>query len=65
MAKSKSPLYVGADVGGTNITTLLVEESGRVIARNRGRTPTRGGRQTTLAVIVKTIDKLPTSSPKK
>ena len=58
MAKRKTSLYVGADVGGTNITTLLVEESGRVIARNRGRTPTRGGRQTTLAVIVKTIDKL-------
>jgi glucokinase len=58
MPKSKPPLYVGADVGGTNITTLLVEESGRIVARNRGRTPTRGGRQTTLAVIVKTIDKL-------
>ena len=58
MARSKTSLYVGADVGGTNITTLLVEESGRVIARNRGRTPTRGGRQTTLSVIVKTVDKL-------
>ncbi len=58
MAQEKSSLFVGIDVGGTNITTLLVEGAGRVVARNRGRTPRKGGAETTLAAIVKTVEAL-------
>jgi glucokinase len=32
-------LYLGVDVGGTKILGSLVEESGRIIARDRGATP--------------------------
>jgi glucokinase len=58
MAKRKTGLFVGADIGGTNITTLLVDESGKVLARNRGRTPTRGGSRGTLRAVVKNIEEL-------
>ncbi len=58
MAKEKSSLFVGVDVGGTNITTLLVEGAGRVLARNRGRTPRTGGARATLSTIVKTVEEL-------
>ncbi len=58
MAKEKKSLFVGVDVGGTNITTLLVEGAGGVLARNRGRTPQTGGARATLSAIVKTVEDL-------
>ena len=58
MAKEKQSLFVGVDVGGTNITTLLVEGDGKVLARNRGRTPRKGGPEATLAAIVETVEEL-------
>lgn len=36
-------LYVGVDVGGTNIQASLVEEAGNVLAREKRPTPREGG----------------------
>jgi len=58
LAKTLSPLYVGVDVGGTNITTALVTASGSIAARQRRRMSRAGSGDETLAAIIKTIDKL-------
>ena len=38
-AREQRPMYVGIDVGGTNIATALVREDGKILARRRSRTP--------------------------
>jgi glucokinase len=57
MAKTaaKSKLYIGVDVGGTKILAALVEESGRVLARERASTPRRGTRRAILGAIRKAM----------
>jgi glucokinase len=49
-------LYLGVDVGGTKILGALVEESGRVIGRQRGDTPSHSGRRSILSAIRKVMD---------
>ena len=54
----RSALYVGVDVGGTNITTALVRASGEILARKRNRTPRDGAAKDALAAILLTIEQL-------
>ena len=42
MARRQTRLYVGVDVGGTNIAAALVNAAGNVLARERRRTPVDG-----------------------
>jgi glucokinase len=42
VAEDAPGLYVGVDVGGTNIATALVRESGEILARGKRRTPKDG-----------------------
>ena len=58
MAKNagKSKLYLGVDVGGTKILAALVEESGRVLVRERAATPRRGTHREVLAAIRKAME---------
>jgi len=51
-------MYVGVDVGGTNIAAALVAPSGKIVARARNRTPLKGKPEDTVTVIVKTIDEV-------
>ena len=53
-----SSLYVGVDVGGTNITAALIEATGTIVARHRNRTPRTGKPKDAVAAILKTIDEL-------
>lgn len=58
MAKrtDKTNLYVGVDVGGTKILAALVEESGRVLARERAATPRKGTHRAVLEAIRETLE---------
>ncbi|MFO7956591.1 MAG: ROK family protein [Candidatus Brocadiia bacterium] len=58
MGNHDLPLYVGVDVGGTNITTALVREDGDIIERNKNRTPRQGTPEDALNAIIQTIDEL-------
>jgi glucokinase len=51
-------LFVGVDVGGTNIASALVRGAGDIVARNRQRTPRTGSAEKTLAAILRSVDKL-------
>jgi len=51
-------LFVGVDVGGTNIATALVSVSGRIVARRRARTPRKGTGEDCLATVGDAIEGL-------
>jgi predicted NBD/HSP70 family sugar kinase len=42
-AAGKDRLYLGVDVGGTNVLASLVRESGGILQRERRPTPRTGG----------------------
>ncbi len=58
MEAGKAPLYVGVDVGGTNIATALVRRTGDIVARNRARTPRDVSGQKSLDAIIRTVEEL-------
>jgi glucokinase len=58
MGKAKTRLYVGVDVGGTNIGAALVQSEGGIVASHRNRTPLGGTCEETVAVILQTIEEL-------
>lgn len=58
MGERSAPLYVGVDVGGTNIAAALVESPGTIVARARNRTPRDGVPKDTLNVIIGTVEDL-------
>jgi glucokinase len=56
MGEDTPALYVGVDVGGTNIAAALVRESGEVVARGKRRTPQEGTPGQSLEQILGAID---------
>ena len=58
MGDNGNRLYVGLDVGGTNITAALVEETGAIQARKRNRTPRTGPPEAVLERMIETIEQV-------
>lgn len=58
MNSSSNHLYVGLDVGGTNVTGGLVRPSGKVIEREKQSTPNKGGPDDLIATISTVTRKL-------
>jgi glucokinase len=52
----KSRLYLGVDVGGTKIQASLVEESGKILGRQRTTTPRNEDPELVVAAIVQTAE---------
>jgi glucokinase len=61
-ARDRSPrsnrLYVGVDIGGTNIQASLVEEAGLILCREKASTPRDAGAEAIIALIEKAIEDL-------
>ncbi len=51
-------LYIGMDIGGTNIQTSLVEECGIIICREKAATPRDTGPEAVIAQLEKTIEEV-------
>lgn len=49
--ETRAELYIGVDVGGTNIQAALVPECGRIVAREKLSTPRSGSGADTVAAI--------------
>ena len=49
-------LYLGVDIGGTKVQSLLVRESGEVVGREKCPTPRKGGPERVVAAIEKCMD---------
>ncbi len=58
MTRSTAELYVGVDVGGTNITTALVDREGVFLERAKRRTPKEGDGEVALRAIAETVEQL-------
>ncbi|MBN2582510.1 MAG: ROK family protein [Planctomycetes bacterium] len=58
VTEQTAELYVGVDVGGTNIQAALVLECGRIVAREKISTPRSGTGTDTVAAIEQVIDTL-------
>lgn len=58
MTSDTDALYVGVDIGGTNISAALVDESGDVVERARRRTPRRGGSDEAVEAILLAVQDL-------
>lgn len=58
MGKAKRDLFVGVDVGGTNIACALVTREGEVVSRDKKRTPAEGTPQDALDAIESAIEGL-------
>lgn len=52
------PIYLGVDIGGTKIQAALVEQSGKIIAREKYSTPRSGGTERTVSAIEKAMQKV-------
>ena len=54
----KKKMFAGVDIGGTKIFAGLVDESGRVVARQKTPTPPKATSKAVVATICDTIDEI-------
>ena len=58
MGKNDNPLYLGIDLGGTNIEAGIVDAKGKVLVREETKTKAEGGAKAVLDRIVKVSETL-------
>jgi glucokinase len=58
LPKNDAPLYIGIDVGGTNVTGALVRSSGKILEREKQSTPRDGGPAEVIGVVTSVIEKI-------